>query len=66
MANKDVVGKYIIVKDLNFSDFMKDENSKINVYDTLEDACVTCGMYELDNVLVMKIEYNHIEGGDNG
>jgi len=59
--NKDVVGKYIIVKDLNFSDFMKDESGKINVYDTLDEACLTCGMYEFENVLVMKIEHNHIE-----
>ena len=56
-----VVGKYVIVKDLNFSDFMKDEQGKINIYDTLEEACNVCGMYEFENVLVLKVEYNHIE-----
>jgi len=61
MKNSELVGKYVIVKDLDFSDYMKDENGKINVYDTLDYACATCGMYEFEDVIVMKIEYNHIE-----
>jgi len=32
------VGKYIIIKDLNFNDFMKDEEGKIKLFDTYEDA----------------------------
>ena len=31
MENSKAVGKYVIVKDLNFSDFMKDDKGKINV-----------------------------------
>ena len=61
MENSKAVGKYVIVKDLNFSDFMKDDKGKINVYETLEEACEVCGMYEFDDVLVLKVEFNHIE-----
>jgi len=41
--------------------FMKDKDGKINYYDTEEDACLTCGMYEFENAWVMKLIYNHIE-----
>jgi hypothetical protein len=61
VENSKVVDKYVIVKDLNFSDYMKDENGNIQVYDTLERAGLTCGMYEFEDVLILKIEYNHIE-----
>jgi hypothetical protein len=61
MENKEVVGKFIIIKDLLFSDFMKDEDGNIRVFDTMLEAAETCGMYEFPNVLVCKIEYNHIE-----
>lgn len=61
MTNKESVGKYIIVKDLEFSDFMKDENGKIIIYDNLNEACNTCGINELEDVLVLKVEFNHRE-----
>ena len=61
MENEKAVGKYIIIKDLAFSDFMKDENGKIKVFDTLERAGETCGMYEFPDVLICKIERNYIE-----
>jgi len=61
MNNKKAVGKFIIIKDLEFSDFMKDKDGKINVYDTLHEASLTCGMYEFPDVLICKIVYNHIE-----
>jgi hypothetical protein len=53
-------GQYVII-DLNNMDFMKDENKKIRFYDTLEEATQTCGMYEFENVWVLKLEFNHIE-----
>ena len=65
MKNKDIVGKYVIVKDLEFSDFMKDKNGKIKVYNTLDEAGVTCGMYEFEDALVMKVEFNHVEINKN-
>ena len=52
--------KYVII-DLRNMDYMKDENDKICYYDTMDDACLTCGMYEFENAWVMKLEYNHIE-----
>ena len=64
MENSKVVGKYVIVKDLNFSDFMKDKQGNIKIYNTLNDACVACGMYEFENVLILKVEFNHVENED--
>ena len=59
MTNKEIVGKFVIVKDLQFSDFMKNEKGEINVYDTYDQAMLVCGMYEFEDVLVMEIKYNY-------
>jgi len=61
MINKQSVGKYFIVKDLLFSDFMKDEHGNIELYDTEENACDTCGIYEFEDAIVCKVIYNHVE-----
>ena len=61
MTNKEVVGKFVIVKDLQFSDFMKNEKEEINVYDTYDQAMLVCGIYEFEDVLVMEIKYNYVE-----
>tara|TARA_R110002126_G_scaffold5861_1_gene31212 strand:+ start:1028 stop:1198 length:171 start_codon:yes stop_codon:yes gene_type:complete len=53
-------GQYVII-DLRNMDFMKNEEGKIEYYDTMEDACLTCGMYEFENARVMQLMYNHIE-----
>jgi hypothetical protein len=53
-------GQYVII-DLTNMDFMKNEDGKIKYYDTEDEACVVCGMYEFENVWVMKLMYNHIE-----
>jgi len=52
--------QYVII-DLRDMDFMKDKDGKINYYTTEEEARETCGMYEFENVWVMKLIYNHIE-----
>ena len=52
--------KYVII-DLRNMDYMKDENGKINYYETEEEACLVCGMYEFENAWVMKLIFNHIE-----
>ena len=52
--------QYVII-DLRNMDFMKDKDGKINYYDTEEDACLVCGMYEFENAWVMKLIYNHKE-----
>ncbi len=53
-------GQYVII-DLRNMDFMKNEENKINYYDTEEEACEVCGIYEFENAWVMKLIYNHIE-----
>ena len=52
--------QYVII-DLRNMDFMKDENGQILYYNTEEEACNTCGMYEYENAWVVKLIYNHIE-----
>ena len=52
--------QYVII-DLRNMDFMKDKDGKINYYDTEDEACIVCGMYEFENAWVMKLIYNHIE-----
>ena len=60
-TNKDLVGKYIIVKDILFTDFMKDKDGNIITYDTPEEALSMCGIYEFPDVLILKVEHNYIE-----
>jgi len=55
-----MIDKYVII-DIRNMDYMKDEDSKIIYYDTEDEACLTCGMYEFENAWVMKLIYNHIE-----
>lgn len=57
---KSLEGKYVII-DLRNMDFMKDEKDSIIYYDTEDEACIVCGMYEFENAWVMKLIYNHIE-----
>ena len=52
--------KYVIIDLINM-DYMKDKNGKIIYYETKEEACLVCGMYEFQNVCVIKLEYNQIE-----
>jgi len=47
--------KYIIVKDLSFSDFMKDTEGNINIYNSLEDAHLTAGIYEFPEYLILEV-----------
>lgn len=61
MKNSQAVGKFIIVKDLNFSDFMKDENGKIKTYKSHEEASEVCGMYEFEDVLILEVKTNYKE-----
>ena len=58
--DNDMKDKYVII-DLRNMDYMKNEEGKINYYDNLEDACLTCGMYEFEDAWVCKLIFNHIE-----
>lgn len=52
--------KFVII-DFRNMDFMKDENGKLNVYDTEQEASEVCGVYEFENAWVCELKYNHIE-----
>lgn len=53
-------GQFVII-DIRNMYFMKNEEGKINYYNTLEEACNVCGMYEFENAWVVELKYNHIE-----
>ena len=61
MTNKESVGKFVIVKCLQFSDFMKNEKGEIKVSDSYDQAMLVCWMYEFEDVLVMEIKYNYVD-----
>lgn len=52
--------QYVIV-DLKKNEVMKDINGEIKYYDSEERAKLICGLYEFENVWVVKLVYNHIE-----
>ena len=60
LIRKTMKGQYVII-DLRNMDFMKDKEGKISYYDTMEEACATCGMYEFEDAWVMQLMYNHKE-----
>lgn len=53
-------GQYAII-DLMNMEFMKSKDNKILFYDTEEEAYLICGMYEFENVWIVKFIYNYIE-----
>ena len=61
IPNMNIVGKYFIIKDLKFSDFMKDKDGNINLYDTEVEAGEVCGIYEFPEAIICKIEYAYKE-----
>ena len=52
--------QYVIV-DFKKRNFRKDINGEIEYYDSEEEAKLICGLYEFENVWVVKLVYNHIE-----
>jgi hypothetical protein len=59
--NKEAVDKYFIITDLSFSDFMKDKEGSIKLYDTYQEAGLVCGMYEFEDAIVCQVLLNHVE-----
>lgn len=57
---KIMKGKYIII-DLNSMEAMKDQSGNIKFYNTKQEAGIVCGMYEFENVWIVKLIHNHIE-----
>jgi hypothetical protein len=52
--------QYIII-DLRNMDYFKDLENNLKYFDTEEEACLTAGIYEVEDAWVMKLIYNHIE-----
>lgn len=52
--------KYIIIDLKSHRPFI-DENWEVKIFDTIEDARIHCGMYELDKAWVCKLEWQHEE-----
>jgi hypothetical protein len=53
-------GQYLIV-DLKTMEFMKDLYGEINYYNTEEEALDVCGIYEFEDVWIMKLIHNYLE-----
>ena len=56
-----MIGKYIIIQDLKFSDYMKTVDNTIILYDTLEEAIDVCGIYEFPEAIICEIKFKHKE-----
>ena len=52
--------KYAII-DIITMDFMKDKKGVMMLFNTAEHAASVCGIYEFEDVWVVKFEYNHKE-----
>jgi hypothetical protein len=55
MNNKDLIGKYVILKDIFSSDYYKDENGQIKLFDTYELALQTAWIAELTDVIIVHV-----------
>lgn len=55
MNNKDLIGKYVILKDIFAGDYYKDENDKIKLFDTYELALQIAWMAELSDVIIVHV-----------
>lgn len=55
MNNKDLIGKYVILKDIFASDYYKDENGQIKLFDTYELALQIAWMAELSDVIIVHV-----------
>lgn len=54
----DQKGKFFIIADLKFSDYMKDDKGNIILYDTHQKASDVCGIYEFPTFLICEIKDN--------
>jgi hypothetical protein len=52
--------KYVIM-DSRTMDFMKDKDGKIVYFDDENDARMTCGVYEFEDVWVMKLVHHYVD-----
>ena len=54
-------GKYAVI-DMRNMDFLKNEEGNMTLFDTESEAALACGIYECEDVWVVKLMYNHVEG----
>jgi hypothetical protein len=59
--NKDLVGKFFIISDLQFTDYFKDEKGDIMVFNTEEEAYQKAWIHELDDALICEVKENYKE-----
>jgi hypothetical protein len=52
--------KYIIIDLKSHRPFI-DENWEVKIFDTVEEARIYCGMYELDKCWIAKLEWQYKE-----
>lgn len=50
-----MIDKFVIIN-LETLDYFKDENKKLKLFDTIEDARRTAWIYELENVHILEIK----------
>lgn len=55
-----MIGKFVIVKNLAFNEYMSDENGTC-IYDTMQEAIEVCWIYEFETALVLEIKANYKE-----
>lgn len=56
-SNQFILGKFVIISALDFSDYYKDVDGNLKVFDTYEQAMLHCGFMELDYVYIVMV-YN--------
>ena len=57
----NLIGKFILVKDLEFSDFFKNKENKIIKFDSEFDAATACAINELDDYFILEVKKKHKE-----
>lgn len=67
MIIRKPIGKFIIVKDLKFTDSVKEKSGQIMLFDSYQQAIDFCEKQEFEDVLILKVEGNYVEspGYDN-
>lgn len=53
-------GQYVIIN-LQTMDFMKDLDGNISYYNSTDEALNVCGIYEFENVWILKLIHNYLE-----
>jgi hypothetical protein len=59
--NQNHIGKFFIIKDTKFSDYMKDKDNNLCLYDTYDEALDVCWIYEFPDALICEVKANYKE-----